>query len=357
MGTDPGTHAGPDCLGEVMNRELAIRVANAVLYEGYMLYPYRPSAIKNRQRWSFGILYPPAYSEVLNGTERSVMHSECLLQFHGDLKVELEIRFLHLMAREVAQSVDGRPQLVRSLLFNGRLMESWDEGVERSVQLELRTLANSQAEAQFSFPASYTAEPLGEGAEQVGILSRTQHELSGTISVCSKQIREDVLKLTIEVTNTTALPTDALDRNAALLRSLLSAHMILTASDGEFVSLLDPPEVLRAEAGACRNIGNFPVLVGAPDNGERDMLLCSPIILYDYPQIAPESAGDFYDATEMDEMLTLRVMTLTESEKKEMRLGDDRVCELLDRTEQSAREQLLRTHGTIRTVRSASEEP
>ena len=46
-----------------MNRELAMKVANAVLYEGYMLYPYRPSAIKNRQRWSFGILYPPAYEE------------------------------------------------------------------------------------------------------------------------------------------------------------------------------------------------------------------------------------------------------------------------------------------------------
>ena len=53
------------------------------------------------------------------------------------------------------------------------------------------------------------------------------------------------------------------------------------------------------------------------------MLLCSPIILYDYPQIAPESAGDFYDATEMDEMLTLRVMTLTDDEKNEMRRADD----------------------------------
>ena len=54
------------------------------------------------------------------------------------------------------------------------------------------------------------------------------------------------------------------------------------------------------------------------------MMLCSPIILYDYPKIAPESAGDFFDGTEMDEMLTLRVLTLTDAEKQEMRNGDPR---------------------------------
>ena len=103
---------------------------------------------------------------------------------------------------------------------------------------------------------------------------------------------------------------------------------------------------------ACKNAGNFPVLVG--NEGERDMLLCSPIVLYDYPQIAPESAGDFYDATEMDEMLTLRVMTLSDDEKNEIRTGDDRVRGLLQRTEESAREQLLKTHGTIRSMRPSS---
>ena len=75
-----------------MNRELAKKVADAVLYEGYMLYPYRASALKNRQRWSFGILYPPAYPEVACGTERSGMHSECLLERAGDPAVEVEVR-------------------------------------------------------------------------------------------------------------------------------------------------------------------------------------------------------------------------------------------------------------------------
>jgi len=101
------------------------------------------------------------------------------------------------------------------------------------------------------------------------------------------------------------------------------------------------------------NVGNFPVLVG--NQGERDMLLCSPIVLYDYPQIASESAGDFYDATEIDEMLTLRVMTLTDDEKSEMCLADERMRSLLERTEQTVREQLARTHGTMRNPRPASQ--
>lgn len=85
------------------------------------------------------------------------------------------------------------------------------------------------------------------------------------------------------------------------------------------------------------------------------MLLCSPIILYDYPQIASESAGDFYDATEIDEMLTLRVMTLSEEEKNEMRRGDDRTHDVLERTEQTAREQLARTHGIMRNPTPAEQ--
>jgi len=287
-----------------VNRELAEKVANAVLYEGYMLYPYRPSAIKNRQRWTFGILYPPDYPEVSGGTERSTMHSECLLQTKADPRVGIRLRFLHRA----------------------------DQPVERSLEFEW-DLKNSQARFEFH-------------------VLETEPVVTGEVSASTEQITDSVLKLTIDVANTTPLPPGALDRDSALLRSLLSAHTILTASGGEFVSLLDPPEQLQAAVKACTNIGNFPVLVGEP--GEREMLLCSPILLYDYPQIAPESAGDFFDATEMDEMLTLRIMTLTDGEKDEMRLAGDHARNLLQRTEATAREQLARTHGVIRSLRPVS---
>ena len=90
----------------------------------------------------------------------------------------------------------------------------------------------------------------------------------------------------------------------------------------EFVSLLAPPESLADLAASCQNVGTLPVLVG--EEGQCDTLLSSPIILYDYPQIAPESAGDLFDGTEIDEILSLRIMTLTDDEKLEMRQSDDR---------------------------------
>jgi hypothetical protein len=295
-----------------MNRERALKVADAVLYEGYMLYPYRRSAMKNRQRWSFGILYPPGYHEVGVGTERSQMHSEVLLRVTDpEPALQVQLRFLQLLEQE-----------------------SGDEGEARSVAFD-RTLGAFQVPTQaFSFPLA-------------------KSELRGTVVIAVDAISANVVKLAIDVTNTSDLQGDAQDRNSALLSSLLSAHTILSITGGEFISLLEPPDELRQAASECKNVGNFPVLVG--DEDERDMMLCSPIVLYDYPQIAPESAGDFFDGTEMDEMLTLRVMTMTNEEKNEVRNSGDLVRDLLQRTEANARGQLMRTHGTIRSMRQVNE--
>ena len=120
-------------------------------------------------------------------------------------------------------------------------------------------------------------------------------------------------------------------RDEALMRSFVSTHTILNVREGEFVSLLDPPEALREAAAGCSNVGTYPVLVG--EEGARDCMLSSPIILYDYPQIAPESAGNLFDGTEIDEILTLRIMTLTDEEKREMRGADERARQILERTE------------------------
>jgi hydrogenase maturation protease len=343
-----------------MNRELACKVADAVLYEGYMLYPYRPSAIKNRQRWSFGILYPPAYSEVLLGTERCNMHSECLLEIQSnraqqDASLQIQLRFLHLLSRQYGQSIAGHAEAVPSLRIDDQLYESWDEPIERSLDFELASLTAAQR-FPFAFSATHQCEPMRDRAGQpVGTVSRSQCGVSGTVSFASTQLSAGLFKLTIDVSNTTPLPQRSLDRNAALLCSMLSTHCILSASNAQFVSLLDPPANLSDLTAACHNLGNFPVLVGSAP--ARDMLLCSPIVLYDYPQIAPESASDFFDATEMDEMLTLRIMTLTDTEKDEARGAGDRVRNLLQSTEQTAREQLMKTHGAIRSMRPTGGHP
>jgi hypothetical protein len=230
-----------------------------------------------------------------------------------------------------------------------------EEGIERSIEFSI-ALPGDWHTVPFTFPAKSKVESLmddsGRASETV---KWTMRELSGTVTVLSEPVSGGVIKLTIEVINQSRCDSTSLDRNSALQRSLLSAHTILSLTSAEFISLLNPPAHLRDAVSRCRNVGNFPVLVG--EEGERDMMLCSPIVLYDYPQVAPESAGDFYDATEMDEMLTLRVMTLTEEEKTEMRASDDRVRDLLQRTEETAREQLMRTHGTIRGLRPSSPSP
>ncbi len=290
-----------------MKRDAIEKIANAILYEGYMLYPYRPSAVKNQQRWNFGTLYPPQFEEVRHGTERSTMHVECLLATSDQGAVP---------------TVSARVRCLQMLPANGN---GWNQTSERSSEFNF----SAPSRNAFSFPGveasvQFAAEPLGGG----------------------------VSKLVLDLSNDT--PVDpSITRDDALLHSLLGAHIVLSAEKGGFISLLDPPDDQRNAVAGCRNVGCFPVLAG--EQGQRDVLLCSPIILYDYPQIAPESAGDFFDGTEMDEMLTLRVMTLTAEEKDEMRSSDDRVRTLLERTEATAREQLARTHGIIRSFRPVNE--
>jgi hypothetical protein len=337
-----------------MNRELARKVADSVLYEGYMLYPYRPSAIKNRQRWCFGILYPPAYAEVISGTERSQMHSECLVKGPADAIIQIEPRFLHLSLRQIFRRIDNGLEAVPSLLIDGHFVENGDEPQERSAIFEFPLSAKRQ-QYEFNFPASYRDEPLCDSAgEKLGNASYSQQELRGVVLVSADQIGDDAWKVTIDVANQTPLIGRAGDRDAALPFAMLSTQVILTANNAQFISLLDLPDDMKQAAAACRNVSNFPVLLGSP--GEHEMMLCSPILLYDYPQVAPESAGDFYDGTEMDEMLTLRLITLTEEEKSQMRLADQHMRSLLERTEATEREQLMRTHGTIRELRPITDE-
>ena len=90
--------------------------------------------------------------------------------------------------------------------------------------------------------------------------------------------------------------------------------------------------------------------------GQNDTMLASPIILYDYPQIAPESAGDLFDGTEIDEILSLRIMTMTDEEKREMRGSDERARQMLERTEAMPAEQFMKLHGALRGLRKLNEE-
>jgi hydrogenase maturation protease len=348
-----------------MNRTLVDRIADAVLYEGYILYPYRPS-LKNRQRWTFGGLYPETWCQAQGaGADAAANQTECLVAGGPGTTFEAVARFLHLTARRVGEydrppaewpdrTAAFRP--VETLRVGDRLYHTWQEAEEREVGLGEVTLGELSAQPRsvhFAFPGGRRSEPVRDDAgDVVGALVREQEMVVGSVEAAAAAVAEGLYRVTLRVVNRTPLEeAGRRSRDEALLRSLVSAHTLLAAGHGEFVSLLDPPDCWREQAAGCRNVGTWPVLVGA--EGQRGAMLSSPIILYDYPQVAPESPGDFFDGAEIDEMLTLRIMTLTDEEKRAMAAVDERAGELLARTEALAREQLLGLHGTLRGLRPA----
>lgn len=320
-----------------MDFERAKKIADAVLYEGYLLYPYRRSSIKNRQRWTFGGVLPRAFAEMQPGAGAWCQQTQCLV-LGANPTIDVRLRFLHLLVRQ-----DGGGDMPR---------ETSQEAVERTVDcldVLLSDLNAAPRRMEFSFPASRTVETVGDDPT-AGTIVQEQQPIQGSLEISAEQVAEAVGKLTLRILNMTPLEPDAhLSYDEALLHSFVSTHSILGLHDGAFVSLLDPPQDLAEIAASCQNIGAYPVLVG--DEGSRDLMLSSPIILYDYPRVALESAGDLFDSTEIDEILSLRILTLTDQEKDEVRQADARGRELLDRTEALTPEALMRLHGTLREMR------
>jgi hydrogenase maturation protease len=351
-----------------MNREIVDPIADAVLYEGFILYPYRPST-KNRHRWTFGGLYPEAYCRSQRSGESPNCQTECLIEGRSDSTFEAVVRLLQLTARTVGQvspplaewvgDTEPPSRPVDSLRIGEQLLQTWQEAEEREIIIDPVTLEYLTTRPQrltTTYPGGRRWELVrDENRRIVGVLSREQETIEIEVEAKAIPAAEGLFRFTLRVTNRTPVGSGGpISRDDALLRSAASTHAILGVRDGRFVSLMDPPARWRQQAMACRNIGTWPVLVG--DEGRRDMILSSPIILYDYPQVAPESPGDFFDGAEIDEMLALRVLTMTDGEKGEMAAVDEKAGALLARVEGMAREHLLSLHGTLRDVRPVARE-
>jgi hypothetical protein len=254
--------------------ETAREIADAVLYEGYLLYPYRASARKNQSqnRWQFGVLVPPSYAAAGHGEHASSL-TQCLVEPEADTVLHLRLRFLQLQHRSGGTGV----------------VPDYDEAVEREVDavVHLDDLLESQQDIPVAMPAAVETESVD--GEQV---SRERWELQGVLRLSARVLPGPygVAELTVETINTSGWDEPGADRNAALRRSLIAAHTLLAVTDGEFVPLLDPPEWARPAAAACRTERAWPVMLG--EEGRCDMLLLTPIILSDYPSIAPESVGE-----------------------------------------------------------------
>ena len=307
-----------------MNRSPAAAISDAVLYEGYLLYPYRESAIKNQYRWTFGCLFPEAWCRQYEPSDRDRLHAEFLLDVTPRAELDIRLRCLVLPS---ADRDNGEAQPVERQVIVTGIRPAECIGGQRAESFAVSAETNSETDG---------------GADRTGVIR-------GELTIGCIEVEPNVFRVSIEVRNVTESYNLAEGtRDRAARQALLSTQLSLRCRNAGFISLIDPPAELQTVVSECRNDGCWPVLAGLP--GTHDQMLIAPIILYDYPQVAPESLGELFDGTEIDEMLTMRIRTLTDGEKAEMAHTNQRTHDLLRRSEQMPDDELSRMHGVMRST-------
>jgi hypothetical protein len=264
------------------------RLVDSLLFEGYALYPYTPGATKNATPTPFGIVYPADYA-------RSQTHAFERMQIQGivgsaDALVTGEVRFLQPSGEQ-------------------------HRAVERRV-----TLGAAPAKVSFDFD-----------------------ELEGVAELIVDRLPDGRGRVTLQVENTTPLTEEEAegDRKDALLKSMLSTHLLLRTEGDRFVSPLERGD--DGVAGCCQ-VNTWPVLATPND----DALLGPTIMLPEHPEIAPESVNDFFDGTEIEEALVLHIQALSDQEREEIAAQDPKVREMLARADATTPQQLMDLHGRVR---------
>jgi hypothetical protein len=317
-------------------------VADAVLYEGYLLYPYRGTSSKNQSRWQFGVLGPPGAAAAGLG-EDDTLAAEFLVD--GAQAITLLVRFLQLQHRTAEREfAHGEFEPVAELTTPAGSWLTWDEAVECERSFGPIALDGRR----WTLPV--TAEE-GTDVEIVegGRLVRRRREVRGELAVTSEPDGE-LRRVSVRVRNVGDGVGDgaggAEGKDSVIARSMIGTHVIAEVIGGQFVSLLELPPEAAAAASRCAQHRCFPVLAGPP--GSTDILLISPIILYDHPEVAEQSGAALYDCTEIDEILTLRVMTMTDEEKAQARATDPRAARIIDQCDAMSPEDMARLHGVLR---------
>lgn len=315
-------------------------VADAVLYEGYLLYPYRGTSSKNQSRWQFGVLGPPGAAAGGLG-EDDALTAQFLVRDADS--ITFVVRFLQLQRRQAQCAVGDGFEPVDTLSTPAGSWLTWDEAVECETSFGPLKFRDAPWTLPVRAPAATDIEVVDGGR-----LVRHRYEVRGRLAV-SAEADGDLLRVSLRLSNTGAPATE---RDDALARSLIGSHVIAEVVGGEFFSLLEPPAAAAEAVSRCTHHRCFPVLAGPP--GAHDLLLISPIILYDHPEVAEQSGTALYDCTEIDEILTLRVMTMTDEEKAQARATDPRAAQIIDRCDAMSPQDMGRLHGILRDPHRAA---
>jgi hypothetical protein len=321
------------------NWDRARAVADAVLYEGYLLYPYRGTSSKNQSRWQFGVLGPPGAAAAGLG-EDDTLAAEFLVD--GAQAITLAVRFLQLQHRTAEREfAHGEFEPVGELTTPAGSWLTWDEAIECERSFGPIALDGQRWTLPVAADEGTDVEIL-EG----GRLIRQRREVRGELAVTSVPDGE-LRRVSVRVSNVgDGVYGEADGKDSVIARSMVGTHIIAEVVGGQFVSLLEPPPEAVDAVSRCSQHRCFPVLAGP--TGTRDTLLISPIILYDHPEVAEQSSTALFDCTEIDEILTLRVMTMTDEEKAQARATDPRAAQIIDQCDAMSPEAMARLHGVLR---------
>lgn len=240
------------------------------------------------------------------------------------------------------------------LAVDGHEAISWDEATESEIVLGPWGLDELEAGVEESFCAAgvVDGETLADSRGRVvGRVVRTRLPVTGCLELnASAGDRRRVIS--VSIINDTSV--DMRDKGTATAQSMLGTHVILTCAGSRFVSLFDEPD----HSEPLRQNRCYPVLAGTEDPthpGTSPTVLVSPIILYDFPEIAPQSEGSLFDSTEIDEILTLRILAMTEEEKARARATDSKAADIIDRCESLTADDLAGLHGVLRDSNAGSD--
>lgn len=322
-------------------------IARSALYEGFILWPYRRSALKNQQRWTFGGIFPEAYVREGHSDDASAMSTECLVEADGQGQVLATVRFLHVAERCVGRMLGDTLEVVDALHIAGQDYSTWDDAIECEGTVGPLDLTErpTRIVVPIEIPMGSDREYLEDRGKIAGLVERRWEEIVATVEMVAEPVLPRVWKIRVEIVN--GSPWSGQSREQALRRTMVSTHTLLRARNAAFVSQIDPPAELVAVARSCTSRGCFPVLAG---RAQRDVMLSSPIILYDFPEVAAASPGDFFDGGEIDQLLVLNVLSLTDAEQRAMRETDPRTAKILERCLDLTPEDFLRLHGVTREL-------
>ena len=343
---------------DTLNAESILEnLTRTLLYEGYALYPYHRSAIKNQKPVPFGGVFPGDYN-AYNEHAHSTMQTQCMVKGREDLLINIDVRFLHLKKIELFEHVIQKENTyddfvpVYNLSINENLYQSGWQTIERRLSTGHLTISGLMKKKVIliEFDSIYDSKNLidqnGEvTAKQISSASAIKGAV--VIEAAPLENMQDAFRITVNIANTTPVENaEAVSRDEVISQSFLSTHTILKTTDAEFISHQNPGEKWKASIAACQNINTWPILI----DESNSTLLSSPIILYDYPQINPQSQGDLFDSTEIEEALLLHVNLLSDEEKKRIGQSDEKLQAMLQKVSEITPEELINFHSGLKNI-------